>query len=291
MPYIQLGFDNNRTSIVSSNYVIPHNLSGRYIVRIIGIHCWGNGTATPEQNNWVCRYYYIWSNQFYLSNEITNGTGQTLGTVSFPYIRVSNSDDNLIYYSPITTIMEFNSQPLLMRPISLYNATSFPVLGCVFTCEVLSLDKIELTKEPIELPFFCRLGLTQGNALTSNSQTVYRIPVNANGRYRGRFIGYSMMFGIFTVTASQANQNNLIQVYSNALNNFGANDGADGGLVLNMRNYRSDHHKRRSYPYFVTNYINGTVDIRLSCKLDDTSLGEITYFDLFLELLPIADRL
>jgi hypothetical protein len=185
--------------------------------------------------------------------------------------------------------MDFQDSPILMNPINLYNSASNFLNALMIHTEIMSLDNLQLSKQPIELPLICRIAVTNGVALTASNDVVYRFRVNANGRYRARFLGYTMTFGTGAVGAGTANGNTIIQLYSNALNNFGANGGDDGGLALNKRNYRCDHFKRRNYPYFVTNDINGVIDIRPACKLTTASVNEITWLDLYLELMPIKD--
>jgi hypothetical protein len=285
MPYFQLGFARTRTETdASGNYVLRHNLRGRYLVRIIGYTSQGVNQSSPNNNDWISRINYLWSDQFYLSNDVGN-----INDVSAKYLRFTNTDDQQMMFAPIITTMDFQDSPILLNPVNLYNSASNFVNALMIHTEIMSLDNLQLSKQPVELPLLCRLAITNGPALTASNDVVYRFRVNANGRYRARFLGYTMTFGTGAVGAATANGNTIIQLYSSALNNFGANGGDDGGLALNKRNYRCDHFKTRNYPYFVTNDINGVIDIRPTCKLTTASVNEITWLDLYLELMPIKD--
>ena len=287
MPYFQVGFARTRTETDASGfYVLRHNLRGRYLVRIIGWTSQGVNQSNPTANDWISRIFYLWSDQFYLSNDIGN-----INDISAKYLRFTNTDDSQMMFAPIITTMEFQDSPILMYPYSLYNASPTHLNALMIHTEIMSLDNLQLSKQPVELPLICRINIANGTALTASNDVVYRFRVNANGRFRARFLGYTMSFGTGGITANTANGNTIIQLYSNALNNFGANSGDDGGLALNKRNYRCDHFKTRNYPYFITNDINGVIDIRPACKLTTASVNEITWLDLYLEFMPIKDKM
>lgn len=275
-----IGYIEGRTASPSADtYQVNTRLRGRYLVRIYGITVYRSGTSpTLNNDSDTPRYIRVTSNEWWLSQSgnVVDSTSWFLGY------------DQQKFYSPLIGEMVFSGQPITFSVSSVYNAVTALPTSVLFYFDSINVNNMKISK-PLKLPTLCRFQVLNNDTYGNTPRREISLPCRLNGRYRGRFLGYTASDN--SGNGDYRTNTDVLQIFCRELNDMGCvnRDYNSGGLLCGTR-MGTDTIQLSPYPEFITNHINGTVTFMLN-SIQGVNTISLLYLELWFEFYNLDDEL